>query len=126
MERARARSSGRRWGWWSRPAARPQPQAARRCCPSDPTTCWSASGWATSFEAPVLGLFGGADEGINAEVRGTFETALTTAGVDHKLVVYPNAPHSFFDRKADEYSTTSAKAWVEVLAFIRSAAPIPA
>ena len=77
---------------------------------------------ATSFEAPVLALFGGADEGISADVRGTFETALTAAGVDHKLVVYPNAPHSFFDKKADEYSTTSAKAWDEVLAFIRSSA----
>jgi carboxymethylenebutenolidase len=78
---------------------------------------------ADTFEAPVLALFGGADEGINANVRGTFETALTAAGVDHRIVVYPNAPHSFFDRKADEFSTTSAKAWDEVLAFIRSAAP---
>ena len=43
---------------------------------------------AATFEAPVLGLFGGADEGINAEVRGTFETALPTAGVPHKLVTY--------------------------------------
>ena len=77
---------------------------------------------AGTFEAPVLGLFGGADEGIGPEVRGTFETALTAAGIDHKLVVYPNAPHSFFDRKADEFSTTSAKAWDEVLAFIRSSA----
>jgi carboxymethylenebutenolidase len=77
---------------------------------------------ANTFQAPVLALFGGADEGINAEVRGTFETALTAAGVDHKIVTYPNAPHSFFDRKADEFSTTSAKAWDEVLAFIRSSA----
>ena len=77
---------------------------------------------ASSFQAPVLALFGGADEGIGPDVRGTFETALTAAGVDHRIVVYPNAPHSFFDRKADEYSTTSAKAWDEVLAFIRSSA----
>jgi carboxymethylenebutenolidase len=77
---------------------------------------------ANTFQAPVLALFGGADEGINADVRGTFETALTAANVDHKIVVYPNAPHSFFDRKADEFSTTSAKAWDEVLAFIRSSA----
>jgi carboxymethylenebutenolidase len=81
---------------------------------------------AGTFQAPVLGLFGGADQGINADVRGTFETALTAAGIDHKLVVYPNAPHSFFDRKADEFSSTSAQAWDEVLAFIRSAAVAPA
>jgi len=77
---------------------------------------------ANTFQAPVLALFGGADEGITADARGTFETALKAAGVDHRMVVYPNAPHSFFDRKADEYSTTSAKAWDEVLAFIRSSA----
>src|SRR3954469_18297319 len=81
---------------------------------------------ANTFQAPVLGLFGGADQGISADVRGTFETALTAAGIDHKLVVYPNAPHSFFDRKADEFSSTSAAAWDEVLAFIRSAAAAPA
>jgi len=77
---------------------------------------------AASFQAPVLALFGGADEGIGPDVRATFETALQSAGVDHRIVVYPNAPHSFFDRKADEFSTTSAKAWDEVLAFIRSSA----
>ena len=32
---------------------------------------------------------------------------------------YDKAPHSFFDRKADEFSVTSAKAWDEVLGFIR-------
>ena len=60
-----------------------------------------------------------ADEGISGEVRGTFETALRAAGVPHKLVTYDNAPHSFFDRKADEFAVTSAKAWDEVLGFIR-------
>jgi carboxymethylenebutenolidase len=78
---------------------------------------------ASTFKAPVLALFGGADEGIGPDARATFETALTAAGIDHRLVVYPKAPHSFFDRKADEFSTTSAKAWDEVLAFIRSAVP---
>ena len=75
---------------------------------------------AATFEAPVLGLFGGADEGINADVRGTFETALRAAGIPHQLVTYENAPHSFFDRKADEYTVTSDKAWDEVLGFIRN------
>jgi len=75
---------------------------------------------ADTFEAPVLGLFGGADEGISGEVRGTFETALRAAGVPHKLVTYDKAPHSFFDRKADEFTVTSAKAWDEVLGFIRT------
>jgi carboxymethylenebutenolidase len=74
---------------------------------------------AATFEAPVLALFGGADEGINADVRGTFETALRVANVPHKVITYEHAPHSFFDRKADEFTVTSAKAWDEVLGFIR-------
>lgn len=75
---------------------------------------------AATFESPVLGLFGGADEGIKADAVSAFETALTTAGIEHSLITYPNAPHSFFDRKADEFSKASADAWDQVLTFIRS------
>lgn len=73
---------------------------------------------AATFESPVLGLFGGADEGVSADAVSTFEAALTEAGVEHELITYPGAPHSFFDRKADEFATTSAKAWEQVQAFI--------
>lgn len=72
------------------------------------------------MRGPLLGLFGGADPAIPPAAVGDFETALRRAGVDHRLVVYPNAPHSFFDRKADEFSKTSDEAWQEVLAFVRS------
>jgi carboxymethylenebutenolidase len=68
--------------------------------------------------APVLGLFGGADPGIPAEHVAAYERALTAAGVDHRLVTYDGAPHSFFDRKAAEFSDASAAAWTEVLGFI--------
>ncbi len=47
------------------------------------------------------GIFGGADQGIQASMVAEFERALTAAGVDHRLITYPDAPHSFFDRKAD-------------------------
>ena len=40
------------------------------------------------------------------------------ANVDHQVITYPGAPHSFFDRKADEFAATSDKAWREVLTFI--------
>jgi carboxymethylenebutenolidase len=73
---------------------------------------------ADTFESPVLGLFGGADEGIPTEVVATFETALTAAGVEHDVTIFPGAPHSFFDRKADEFARTSAQAWDQVRAFI--------
>lgn len=67
---------------------------------------------------PVLGLFGGADAAIPAEHVEAFEAALTTAGVEHRLVTYPGAPHSFFDRKAAEFAAESAAAWDEVMAFM--------
>jgi carboxymethylenebutenolidase len=73
---------------------------------------------AARFEAPVLGLFGGADPGISAEHVEAFEEALTAASVEHRLVTYDGAPHSFFDRKAAEFADASAAAWDEVTRFI--------
>ncbi len=70
------------------------------------------------FEAPVLGLFGGADGSIPAESVAAFDARLAEAGVEHRLITYPDAPHSFFDRKAAEYSQTSARAWDEILRFV--------
>ncbi len=77
---------------------------------------------APSFASPVLAIFGGADEGIGQPAISTFEAALAAAGVHHEVTVYPGAPHGFFDRKADEFSTTSAKAWEQTLGFIRAGA----
>jgi len=68
---------------------------------------------------PVLGLFGGADPGITPDAIEAFDSALGRAGIDHRLVTYDGAPHSFFDRKAEDYAEASAAAWGEVLAFVR-------
>ena len=73
---------------------------------------------AGAMTAPVLGLFGGADPAIPADHVAAFDEALATAGIEHRLVTYPGAPHSFFDRKATEFATESAAAWDEVLAFL--------
>jgi carboxymethylenebutenolidase len=75
---------------------------------------------AAQFECPVLGIFGGADEGIGPSAVETFEASLGAAGIPHQITTYPNAPHSFFDRKADEFAVTSAKAWDQVLRFIQN------
>ncbi|MBA2275278.1 MAG: dienelactone hydrolase family protein [Chloroflexi bacterium] len=74
------------------------------------------------ISSPVLGLFGGADASIPAEAVARFEVALSEAGIDHELVTYPDAPHSFFDRKQEDYAEESAAAWRRVLGFIRSRA----
>lgn len=72
------------------------------------------------FTAPVLGIFGGADQGIPASAVQQFDDALTRAGVKHEIKVYPNAPHSFFDRHQAQYASESADAWQKVLEFIRA------
>jgi carboxymethylenebutenolidase len=73
---------------------------------------------AGGFGCPVLGLFGGADAAIPADQVAAFEAALTNARLRHELITYPDAPHSFFDRKATEFAHASADAWGRVLRFI--------
>jgi len=73
---------------------------------------------AGTFEAPVLAIFGGADEGIGADAVDAFDGALAAARVDHRVVTYPGAPHSFFDRKQEAFAEASAAAWDEVLRFV--------
>ncbi len=73
---------------------------------------------ASQFECPLLGLMGGADPSIPAEDVAAFGEALTAAGIEHELHTYAGAPHSFFDRSAEQYADASADAWKRVLAFI--------
>ena len=78
---------------------------------------------AAEIQAPILGIFGGADEGVTPDVVEEFEHALVGAGVAHELVTYPGAPHSFFDRKAADYADASTNAWRRTLKFIRANTP---
>jgi len=78
---------------------------------------------ATEFAAPILALQAGDDQHILPEHNAAFEAALSAAGVEHELVVYDGAPHSFFDRRYEEYADASADAWERVLAFIARYAP---
>jgi carboxymethylenebutenolidase len=67
---------------------------------------------------PVLGLFGGADEAIPEADVDAFERGLAEHGVEHEIVAYPGAPHSFFDRKQAEHAEASEDAWRRTLAFL--------
>jgi carboxymethylenebutenolidase len=71
-----------------------------------------------NIRVPVLGLYGGADQSIPPDQIDQLDRNLTTAGVDHEIVVYPGAPHSFFDRKFTEFAKESADSWTRVLNFI--------
>ena len=70
------------------------------------------------FACPVLGLMGGADTYIPSEHSEQFREALSTARVDHEIVVYPGAPHSFFDRQRSEYQSESDDAWRRIQEFV--------
>jgi carboxymethylenebutenolidase len=73
---------------------------------------------AAQIECPILALQAGDDKNITAEANDAFDQALTAAGVEHEVVTYDGAPHSFFDRSYEQHADASADAWERVLAFI--------
>jgi carboxymethylenebutenolidase len=75
---------------------------------------------AEELRGPILGLMGGSDPGIPVEDVDAFEAALDLAGVENEFVVYPGAPHSFFDRKQEDFAIESEDAWNRVLAFLEA------
>jgi carboxymethylenebutenolidase len=70
------------------------------------------------LEAPILALQAGDDQHITAADNAAFDEALDAAGVEHELVTYDGAPHSFFDRRYEEFADVSADAWERTLAFL--------
>ncbi len=73
---------------------------------------------AGDIRSPLLAIFGGADPKITADDVASFEAALRAAQIDHRVVVYEDAPHSFFDRREPAHAAAAAAAWSEVLEFI--------
>jgi carboxymethylenebutenolidase len=90
-------------GFYGQPARRESPGPIER---------------AGEMEAPILALQAGDDQNITAEHNAAFDEALTEAGVEHEVVTYPGAPHSFFDRKQENFADASEDAWNRTLAFI--------
>ena len=81
--------------------------------PGEPSTLRAAE-----LAAPILALMGGDDPGIPVTEAEAFDEALDGAGVEHEVVIYPGAPHSFFDRKYEEFASDSEDAWQRVLTFL--------
>lgn len=73
---------------------------------------------AAGMTCPVLALMGGDDPTIPPDSVAALEAALDAAGVTNEVVVYPGAPHSFFDRHQTDFAAESADAWERVLSFI--------
>lgn len=74
---------------------------------------------AGEIECDVLSIYGEADTAIPNDAREAFDAALDKAGVKHETVVYPDAPHGFFDKGAPDFADAASDAWGRVLAFIR-------
>jgi carboxymethylenebutenolidase len=67
---------------------------------------------------PVLGLFGGDDPHIPAADIAAFDNALAGSLSAHEVIVYPGAPHSFFDRSFEQHTDACEDAWRRVLVFV--------
>jgi len=67
---------------------------------------------ATKITAPVLGLYGEADQGIPATDVKEMEAALKAAGKTAEFILYPGAPHAFNADYRQSYRAEAAKdAW---------------
>ncbi len=75
---------------------------------------------ATDLKAPVLGLYGGKDQGIPLDTVEQMRTALEKAKVDAEIVVYPDAPHAFLADYRPSYVEADAKdAWQKMLVWFK-------
>lgn len=77
---------------------------------------------AAEVKCPVLGLYGGQDQGITAEDRAAMDVALKAAGKrDVAIHVYPDAGHGFHADYRPSYNERDAKdGWARMLAFFRT------
>jgi carboxymethylenebutenolidase len=73
------------------------------------------------LRVPVLGLYGGADQGIpNSQVQA-FAAALKTAGKEAQFVVYPDTPHGFNADYRPSYRPEAAQdGWRRMLAWFKA------
>jgi len=75
---------------------------------------------AADLKAPVLGLYGGQDQGIPLEDVERMRAALDAARQPSEIVVYPEAPHGFHADYRPSYRPSDAKdAWDRCLAWFR-------
>ena len=75
---------------------------------------------APSLKAPVLGLYGGKDQGIPLDTVDRMRDALKKAGNPSEIIVYPEAGHGFFADVRPSYRKEDAEdAWKRLLAWFR-------
>jgi carboxymethylenebutenolidase len=68
--------------------------------------------------AAVLGVYAELDDRVNAS-RATADAALTAAGLEHEMKVYPGVDHAFFNDTGGRYNAEQAAvAYADVLAWL--------
>jgi carboxymethylenebutenolidase len=76
---------------------------------------------AAELKAPVLGLYGGQDNGIPLDTVERMRTACKEAGKTCKFEVYPDAGHAFHADYRPSYREGPAKdGWARMLAWFRA------
>jgi len=72
------------------------------------------------MNAPVLGLYGGADASITAEQVDAMRAAIKAAGKSSEIIVYPNTPHAFNADYRPSYRAEQAKdGWQRMLMWFK-------
>ena len=75
---------------------------------------------APEMKAPVLGLYGEADQGIPVTQVETMKKALQEAGKTFEIKIYPGAPHGFHaDYRASYRKDAADDAWKEMAAWLK-------
>ncbi len=76
---------------------------------------------AALLRAPVLGLYGGADQGIPLDTVERMRDAARRAAVETEIVVYPDAPHAFHADYRPSYREEAAKdGWRRMVAWFQA------
>ncbi len=76
---------------------------------------------ARDVKAPLLGLYGDADQGIPVSQVKTMEVALESAGITHEMVIYEGAPHAFLNDTRPSYHPEAASdAWAKMVAWFQT------
>ena len=95
--------------WYGRLAGDPTPQTPRH--PVD---------IAAELKAPVLGLYGGADQGIPLETVEAMRSACAKAGKTCEIKVFEGAPHAFHADYRPSYRAEPAQeGWKRTLAWFK-------
>ncbi len=95
--------------WYGRLVGQPTPLTPRN--PVD---------LAAELKAPVLGLYGAADQGIPVATTDQIKQACAAAGKTCEFVVYPDTPHAFYaDYRPSYRAGPAADSWSRLQAWFK-------